>query len=104
MPELVGLSVEEAHDAALDAGLLAVNHSDSDPAAAAGERASAPPRRVYRQEPSTGVVVATGTRVGIWGRRPDDPRSDDDGGGGGGGGGPDLAPTGPGPQSGSGTK
>ena len=103
VPELVGLSVDEAHDAALDAGLLAVNHSESDPTATAGERTSAPPRRVYRQEPPTGAAVATGTRVRIWARRPDDPGTDNDDGGGGGDG-PDLAPTGPGPQSGTGTK
>lgn len=99
VPVLVGLSVDEAHDAALDAGLLAVNHSESDPAATAGQQASSPPRRVYRQEPPTATVMATGTRVGMWVRRPDDPGSDDDDGGG-----PDLAPTGPGPQSGTGTK
>ncbi|MFP5070415.1 PASTA domain-containing protein [Pseudonocardia nantongensis] len=104
VPELVGLSVEDAHDTALDAGLLAVEQDDADPDA--GEWGSTggltPVRRVYRQEPSPGKAVATGARVGIWARRPDDPGPDD--GGGGGGGGSDLTPTGPAPQSGRGTK
>ena len=102
VPELVGLSVEEAHDAALDAGLLAVDQGDSDPAPEPGDRGSAPARRVYRQDPTADSQVTTGSRVGIWARRPDDPGSDE--GGGGGGGGSDLTPTGPLPQSGRGTK
>jgi hypothetical protein len=99
VPELLALSVDQAHDVALDAGLLAVDHSDSEPTTAAA-RASAPPQLVYRQELPAGAAVPTGTRIGIWARRPDDPGSDDDNGGGG----PDLVPTGPDPQLGGGTK
>ncbi|ALL79397.1 hypothetical protein AD006_29415 (plasmid) [Pseudonocardia sp. EC080610-09] len=101
VPELLELSVDEAHDVALDAGLLAVDHSDSGPTTTTADRASAPPQRVYCQELPAGAMVPTGTRIGIWARRPDDPGPDDDSGG---GGGPDLVPTGPEPQLGGGTK
>jgi hypothetical protein len=91
VPELVGLAAADAHDAALDAGLLAIPQN----AAHTGAGRST----VTHQKPSTGEELPRGGRILIWvddphgGPAPEGP--DDDGPGGGGGGSP--LPTSPSP-------
>ncbi len=99
VPDLVGLALADAHDAALDAGVIAVD----DHPAHGGDRSAT----VVHQRPRAGRRVAVGTRVRVWTVRPgDDERPDDDGnwGGGGGGGGGDREPRGPRPPVRTGTK
>ena len=87
VPQLTGLGVAQAHDAALDGGVLAVEHGSC-----GGEQE----RWVLRQEPTAGAVVPFGSAVQVW---TGPPPGDDDGGGGGGG----VLPVHPGPvQSGRG--
>ncbi|GEL18184.1 hypothetical protein PA7_20210 [Pseudonocardia asaccharolytica DSM 44247 = NBRC 16224] len=88
VPRLVGLAAEAAHDAALDAGVLAVDQDPSHTATMDGT--------VVRQQPMPGREVKVGTSVLIW------VRTDSDGGGGGGGG--SRLPTGPRPLLPAGTK
>lgn len=85
VPELVGLPAAEAHDRALDAGMLAVPRNATHTGAGRGA--------VADQEPGAGAHLERGAAVGIWisggaARSSGDPGSDDgpDGPGGGGGG------------------
>lgn len=79
VPRLTGLPVPEAHDTALDGGLLAVEHAPFGPLA---------DRRVTRQQPAPGGVPLHGSAVQVWtGPPPGNP----------GGGGAGVAPDGPGP-------
>ncbi|MBC3192312.1 PASTA domain-containing protein [Pseudonocardia sp. C8] len=80
VPPLTGLDVTQAHDTALDGGVLAVEHSSC---------GAEPERRVLRQEPRPGAVVPYGSAVDVWTGPPPD-----DGNGGGGGG---VLPVHPGP-------
>jgi beta-lactam-binding protein with PASTA domain len=89
VPELVGLAAADAHDAALDARLLAVPKN----AAHTGAGRST----VTNQRPRAGASATPGDTISIW---VDDPASseegpDDDGSGGGGGG--SRVPEGPKP-------
>lgn len=88
VPALVGLTVPDAQDAALDAGLLAV---------LAAPRAAGT-ATVIEQHPPAGRRVGRGQVVRIWARRDDDPEDP------GGGGGRRPAPVGPRPLCPSGTK
>lgn len=58
VPNLVGLAVPAAHDAALDAGVLAVERPTDDPA---GREPG--PVTVTGQHPVAGSVVVSGSRV-----------------------------------------
>lgn len=58
VPELVGAPAVEAHDRALDAGVLAVAENATHSAAGRG--------RIDRQEPDPGVEVDRGAVVRIW--------------------------------------
>lgn len=58
VPELVGAPAAEAHDRALDAGMLAVAENASHTGAGRG--------RIDRQDPDPGVEVERGTIVRIW--------------------------------------
>lgn len=89
VPQLVGLSTAAAHNAALDAGLLAVLQHR----APAGASAVA----VTAQHPSPGHQLRRGAQVQIWAVADDDP-GDDSGGGG------HPAPVNPGPKTPAGTK
>src|SRR4051812_49952479 len=86
VPELVGLPASEAHDRALDAGVLAVGRNAVHTGAGRGH--------VADQEPPPGEERERGSEVGIWiagGGAPPPPRPhppDRPPGGGGGGGGP----------------
>jgi beta-lactam-binding protein with PASTA domain len=92
VPELVGLAAADAHDAALDARLLAVPKN----AAHTGAGRST----VTNQRPRAGASATPGDTISIW---VDDPAAgpsteegpDDDGSGGGGGG--SRVPDGPKP-------
>ncbi|HET9254536.1 MAG TPA: PASTA domain-containing protein [Pseudonocardiaceae bacterium] len=88
VPALVGLTAAVAHDAALDAHLLAVDQDPSHSPSVAGV--------VEAQEPAPGSQVVPGHRVRIWVKT--DPGED----GGGGGGLP--TPSGPAPLSSAGAK
>lgn len=95
VPELVGLGVAAAHNAALDAGVLAVEHRvGSGP----GDRVAGTGVTVVRQRPVGGCEVTTGSWVDIW--TTDAGQGPDDGGGGGGG----VRPNGPLPLLPAGTK
>jgi beta-lactam-binding protein with PASTA domain len=74
VPPLVGLPTVEAHDRALDARLLAVDHDPSHDARAAGT--------VAAQHPAPGSRLPEGEHVTIWVH--DVPDGDEGGGGGGG--------------------
>ena len=95
VPELVGLPAAEAHDRALDAGVLAVGRNAVHTGAGRGH--------VNDQEPAPGEQRERGSEVGIWiaggaARTPTGPDPDDgpDGSGGGGGGvRPEPSPVGP---------
>lgn len=95
MPELVGLPAAEAHDRALDAGVLAVGRN--------AVHTGAGRAHVADQEPAAGEELERGAEVGIWiaggAARPatgPDPDDGPDGGGGGGGGvRPEPSPVGP---------
>jgi len=94
VPELVGLPAAEAHDKALDAGMLAVGRNAVHTGAGRGH--------VNDQEPPPGEQRERGTEVGIWiaggaARTPTGPDPDDgpDGSGGGGGVRPEPSPVGP---------
>lgn len=95
VPELVGLPAAEAHDRALDAGMLAVPRNATHTGAGRGS--------VADQEPGAGERLERGATVGIWisggtARSSGDPGTDDGSGGSGGGGGgvrPVPTPTGP---------
>jgi beta-lactam-binding protein with PASTA domain len=89
VPALVGMPPAAAHDAALDARLLAVDQDPAHKPNMAGV--------VAAQQPEPGSRVLTGERVRIW------VRTDPDGGDGGGGGNQPLS-TGPQPLSSAGTK
>src|SRR4051794_31871651 len=93
-PELVGLPASEAHDRALDAGVLAVGRNALHTGAGRGH--------VADQEPGPGEERERGSEVGIWiaggaARTPTGPDPDDgpEGGGGGGGVRPEPSPVGP---------
>ncbi|MHA6783526.1 PASTA domain-containing protein [Pseudonocardia saturnea] len=58
VPELVGAAAADAHDRALDAGMLAVAANATHTAAGRG--------RIERQDPSPGTEVGHGTIVRIW--------------------------------------
>ncbi|GAA4833132.1 hypothetical protein GCM10023201_21450 [Actinomycetospora corticicola] len=58
VPELTGVPVSEAHDRALDAGLLAVPENAFHTAAGRAH--------VGRQDPEPGTSVETGSIVRIW--------------------------------------
>lgn len=58
VPELVGVPAIEAHDRALDAGLLAVAENATHTAAGRG--------RIDRQDPDPGVELEHGAIVRIW--------------------------------------
>lgn len=90
VPALVGMPPAVAHDAALDAHLLAVDQDPAHTPTSAGV--------VAAQQPEPGLRIPTGERVRIWVRTggPD--------GGGGGGGGKVPSPTGPKPLASIGTK
>ncbi|MEJ2860216.1 PASTA domain-containing protein [Actinomycetospora flava] len=94
VPELVGLPAAEAHDRALDAGVLAVGRNAVHTGAGRGH--------VEDQEPAAGQTLERGTEVGIWiqggaARTATGPDPDDgpDGSGGGGGVKPEPSPVGP---------
>ena len=58
VPELTGVPVQEAHDRALDAGLLAVPEN--------AFHTGAGRAHVGRQDPEPGTSVETGSIVRIW--------------------------------------
>jgi beta-lactam-binding protein with PASTA domain len=58
VPELVGIVAQEAHDRALDAGMLAVAEN--------ARHTGAGRARIDRQDPEPGVEVDHGTIVRIW--------------------------------------
>ncbi|MDD7936037.1 PASTA domain-containing protein [Actinomycetospora straminea] len=58
VPELVGVPAAEAHDRALDAGLLAVPENAWHTAAGRAH--------IARQDPEPGTAVSTGSIVRIW--------------------------------------
>ncbi|MDD7936669.1 PASTA domain-containing protein [Actinomycetospora straminea] len=94
VPELVGLPAAEAHDRALDAGVMAVGRNAVHTGAGRGH--------VEDQEPAAGEQRERGAEVGIWiqggaARTPTGPDPDDEDGSGGGGGGvrPEPSPVGP---------
>jgi hypothetical protein len=94
VPELVGLPASEAHDRALDAGVLAVGRNAVHTGAGRGH--------VADQEPAPGEERERGAEVGIWiaggaARTPTGPDPEDgpEGGGGGGGVRPEPSPVGP---------
>ena len=94
MPELVGLPAAEAHDRALDAGVLAVGRN--------AVHTGAGRAHVADQEPAAGEEHERGAEVGIWiaggAARPatgPDPDDGPEGGGGGGGVRPEPSPVGP---------
>ena len=95
VPELVGIPAADAHDRALDAGVLAVGRNAVHTGAGRGH--------VEDQEPAAGEQRERGTEVGIWiqggaARTPTGPDPDDDQDGSGGGGGgvrPQPSPVGP---------
>lgn len=58
VPDLVGVPATDAHDRALDAGVLAVAENAQHTAAGRG--------RIDRQEPGPGTAVEHGTIVRIW--------------------------------------
>jgi beta-lactam-binding protein with PASTA domain len=87
VPSLVGLAAAVAHDAALDAHLLAVDQDPSHSPTVAGV--------VEAQEPVAGSQVVPGHRVRIWVKT----NPGEDGGGGG-----LAAPSGPTPLTPSGAK
>lgn len=95
VPELVGLAAADAHDAALDARLLAVPQN--------ARHTGAGRSIITNQRPKSGATATPGDTIMIW---VDDPAAgpttddgpDDDGSGGGGGGsrlpdGPKTTPT-----------
>jgi beta-lactam-binding protein with PASTA domain len=90
VPPLVGLPTVEAHDRALDARLLAVDHDPTHTAREAGT--------VTAQHPAPGRTLPEGEHVTIWVH--DGP----DGGEGGGGGGGQPQPVEPIPVAPAGTK
>lgn len=95
VPELVGLPAADAHDSALDAGVLAVGRNATHTGAGRGQ--------VADQEPEAGEQCERGAEVGIWiaggavrTTSGPDPDSGPDGSGGGGGGKrPEPTPVGP---------
>jgi hypothetical protein len=94
VPELVGLPAAEAHDRALDAGMLAVGRNAVHTGAGRAHMAD--------QEPAPGEKLERGAEVGIWiaggAARPatgPDPDDGNEGGGGGGGVRPEPSPVGP---------
>lgn len=94
VPELVGLPAAEAHDRALDAGMLAVGRN--------AVHTGAGRAHVNDQEPAPGEKLERGAEVGIWiaggAARPatgPDPDDGNEGGGGGGGVRPEPSPVGP---------
>ncbi|MDD7936893.1 PASTA domain-containing protein [Actinomycetospora lutea] len=94
VPELVGLPAADAHDRALDAGVLAVGRNAVHTGAGRGH--------VEDQEPAAGEQRERGAEVGIWiqggaARTATGPDPDDgqDGSGGGGGVRPEPSPVGP---------
>jgi len=94
VPELVGLPAAEAHDRALDAGMLAVGRN--------AVHTGAGRAHVADQEPAAGEELERGAEVGIWisggAARPatgPDPDDGPEGGGGGGGVRPEPSPVGP---------
>lgn len=96
VPELVGLPAADAHDRALDAGVLAVGRNAAHTGAGRGQ--------VADQEPAAGERRERGAEVGIWiaggterpaNSDPDDGPDDPGGGGGGGGTRPEPDPVGP---------
>lgn len=94
VPELVGLPASEAHDRALDAGVLAVGRN--------AVHTGAGRAHVADQEPAAGEKRERGAEVGIWiaggaARTPTGPDPEDgpEGGGGGGGVRPEPSPVGP---------
>lgn len=74
VPQLVGLTAITAHDAALDANLLAV---DQDPVHRPSVQGI-----VTAQDPLPGSRIPTGGTVRIWVTRPEDEGPDDGGRGG----------------------
>ena len=58
VPELVGVVAQEAHDLALDAGMLAVAEN--------ARHTGAGRARIDRQDPEPGAEVDHGTIVRIW--------------------------------------
>jgi len=58
VPELVGVPAQEAHDRALDAGVLAVPEN--------ARHTGAGRATIERQDPEPGVEVETGAIVRIW--------------------------------------
>ncbi|MET0189595.1 MAG: PASTA domain-containing protein [Pseudonocardia sediminis] len=58
VPELVGVPAADAHDRALDAGVLAVAENAAHTAAGRS--------RIERQDPDPGAEVEPGTIVRIW--------------------------------------
>ena len=94
-PELVGLPAAEAHDRALDAGVLAVPRNATHTGAGRGP--------VADQEPAAGAPLERGAAINIWieggaARSSTDPGQDggsDGSGGGGGGVRPTPSPVGP---------
>lgn len=96
VPELVGMAAADAHDAALDARLLAVPRN--------AWHTGAGRSTVTGQKPKAGEELPPGTHVSIWVDDPNGPPSggdpDTDGPDGGGGGSP--VPSGPRPTSTSG--
>lgn len=58
VPELVGVPAADAHDLALDAGVLAVAENAAHTAAGRG--------RIDRQDPDPGAQVEHGAIVRIW--------------------------------------
>lgn len=96
VPDLVGMAAADAHDAALDAQLLAVPQN--------AWHTGAGRSTVTGQKPKAGEELPPGTHVSIWVDDPNGPPSaggpDTDGPDGGGGGSP--LPSGPKPTSTSG--
>lgn len=95
VPELVGLPAADAHDRALDAGVLAVGRNATHTGAGRGQ--------VSDQEPAAGETCERGAEVGIWidgARRATDGPDSDGGPDGSGGGGTTPAPTPVGPAGG----
>lgn len=98
VPDLVGMAAADAHDAALDAQLLAVPQN--------AWHTGAGRSTVTGQKPKPGEELPPGTHVSIWVDDPNGPPStggpDVEGPDGGGGGGGSPLPSGPKPTSTSG--
>lgn len=92
VPDLVGLAAADAHDAALDARLLAIPQN--------ARHTGAGRSTVTGQRPKAGAELPEGSRIEIWVDDPNGPPAegpDADGPDGGGGGG-SRVPDGPKPQ------